>query len=494
MAAGEQYFRLAVQFGLIIVVSRLLTPAEIGVSVIGMGIITIALGLREFATSDFLIQRPEVLQSDVRTSFTTLTLLSVLISAAVFILAPWFGSFYGEEKLTRFLRVAAVAGMIETISLPLRGLLRREMAFGTLAFINVTAAAVAAATTIVLAFMGFSFMSFAWATVAAACTTTTLFFCFRPNAAVLQPSLKAVGGVLSFGGYNGASYLINQIYVALPQLILGHMLPHSAVGLYNRAQSVSDIPDRIVLTSVFSIAFPALAAEIRQGRSLKEPYLRGLGLITVFYWPGQVLLALLAYPIVAVLLGQQWLDVALLLQLMAVAGLAWFPVILTSPILLAVGANSDRVKADLFGRSASAVVLCSAAYFGIIAMAASKLITLPYQMVLSLYFVRRHIGFRWGDIWMALWKSGIVTICSAAGPICVVVWPEFSFDLSMLATILAVGLAGVGWLVGVLATRHPVVHELRRAAMTVRPALTMRRWPSLRGRTRTDLKVSGGTN
>ena len=60
MAAGEQYVRLAINFASIAMVSRLLTPTEIGVSVIGTGIMAIALGLREFATSDFLIQRQEV--------------------------------------------------------------------------------------------------------------------------------------------------------------------------------------------------------------------------------------------------------------------------------------------------------------------------------------------------------------------------------------------------------------------------------------------------
>ena len=126
---------------------------------------------------------------------------------------------------------------------------------------------------------------------------------------------------------------------------------------------------------------------------MKQPYLRALGLITVAYWPALVLLALLAHPVVSFILGRQWVEVVPLLQVMAVAGLAWFPVMLTSPVLLAVGANRDRVMADLIGRSVSALVLCSAAWFGIMAMAASKLVTLPFQMVLSLRFVRRHVAF-----------------------------------------------------------------------------------------------------
>ena len=145
--------------------------------------------------------------------------------------------------------------------------------------------------------------------------------------------------------------MINRTYEALPQLVLGHVLPPSAVGLYNRATLVSDIPDKIVLASASSVAFPALAAETRQGRSLKDPYLRALGYITVFFWPALVLLAILAYPAVLLLLGDQWLSVIPLLQVMALAGLAWFPVMLTTPVLMAVGANRDRVLAVLVTRA-----------------------------------------------------------------------------------------------------------------------------------------------
>ncbi len=482
MAAGEQYLRLAIGFASIAIVSRLLTPTEIGVSVIGTGIMAIALGLREFATSDFLIQRREVVRDDIRTSFTLAFLLTALITLAMFALAPWFGSLYGEEQLARFVRIAAVAGLIEAVSLPIRGLLRREMEFGTLALVNTASATTTAGATILLALAGFSYMSVAWAMLAAAGVTTVLSFYFRPDLSILRPAFKSWGSVLTFGGYNGASFVINRAYETLPQLVLGHLLPLSAVGLYNRAQTVSDIPDKIVLASVFSVAFPALAAEIRGGRGLKQPYLRALGYITVFYWPALVLLALLADPIVALLLGPQWRSVTPLLQVMAVAGLAWFPVILTSPVLLAVGANRDRVLADLWGRSVSAVVLCSLASFGIMAMAASKLVTLPFQMVVAFCFVRRHIDFRWRELGVALWKSAVVTAGSAAGPVGVVALSGAGFELSLAASALAALLAATGWLATVLAIQHPVLLELGKARASLAQTSFGRRCSGLRER------------
>jgi O-antigen/teichoic acid export membrane protein len=463
MATGEQYFRLAINFASIAAVSRLLTPTEIGISVIGMGIIAIALGLCEFATSDFLIQRNEVSREDIRTSFTILFLLTALITATIFVLAPWFGALYGEEKLAGFLRVAAAAAVVEAMAKPITGLLRRDMAFGTLAFINTTSATVTAAATIALALAGFSYMSIAWATVVASATTAVMSFYFRPDLSRYRPALRSWRSVLAFGGYNGASHVISQTYEALPQLVLGGLLPPAAVGLYNRAVMVSQIPQRVFLASVFSVAFPALAAEIREGHSLQAPYLRALGYITVLFWPALALLALLAYPVVHLLLGQQWLSAVPLVQVMAIAHLAWFPVILTAPVLLAVGANRDRVLVHLIARPLSAVVLCSAAYFGIMAMAASQLVIVPYLMVVALYFVRRHVPFRWSELCAAIWKSAVVTASTAAGPIGVVALSDSGFDLPLAATAVAVLLAMTGWLAGILVTRHPVRLEFRRA-------------------------------
>ena len=192
--------------------------------------------------------------------------------------------------------------------------------------------------------------------------------------------------------------------------------------------------------------------------------MRALAYITVFFWPALVLLALLAYPAVSLLLGREWREVAPLLQVMALGGLAWFPATLTTPVLLAVGANRDRVLAVLVTRSVSGVVLCCAAYFGVMAMAASRLVTQPYLMVLSLWFVRRHIPFRWREVWASLWKSAVVTASTTAGAVCVVAAAESNFDLSIAAT------------AGVVMTQHPILLEFKKAAEVVAQMSFMQRF------------------
>ena len=475
MTVGEQYIRLAAQFALLAAISRILTPSEIGLSVIGVGIMLVVLGLREFATADFLIKRAEIVRDEVRAAFTVQLALTCVLTLAIYWAAPWFGRFYGEDGLTQFLRIAVLAAPIEALTLPLRGLLRRELSFGPLAVINVSGVAATSVATIGFALIGFSYLSIAWGTVFGAIATSAVALALRPDLATFRPTMRCWSSVLTFGGYNGASFAINRIYETLPQLVLGHVMPHAAVAVYNRASIVSDVPDKLILNSALPVAFPAFTAHLRQDSSLKSAFLRVLALGSVVYWPAHIGLIVLAAPIVRLLLGQQWLEVVPLLQVMAIAGLAWLPVVLAAPILLAVGANRDRTAADLACRGVSAVILCSAAPFGIMAMAVSKLVTLPFQMVVALFFIRRHVPFLWHDLWLAIRKSVVVSITSALGPTLVLARFGEGTGLSLPETAVAVLLGLAGWLAGVFLTRHPVVEELGRAWTAGRAGLARSR-------------------
>ena len=81
MAALEQYSQVIVSIAMIAVLSRLLDSTEIGIAVIGLGIGTIAFNFREFVTSEYLIQREDVSQEDIRTGSTFIFSFSLVMGA-----------------------------------------------------------------------------------------------------------------------------------------------------------------------------------------------------------------------------------------------------------------------------------------------------------------------------------------------------------------------------------------------------------------------------
>ena len=258
---------------------------------IGMAIAVMATGAREFATGNFLVQQPVLTREDIRGAFTVMVVISTLIAASLAALAPVLASIYGEAKLIAFLRVAAIAILLEVVAVPLTALMRREMAFLDLAIVNVGTVAVFSVMSVVLAAFGWSYMSFAWAWIVAAATSAVLALRFRPDWWVLKPLLQRWRGMLTFGGYNGVNVLLYRMYEILPILILSRVVSLDAVGLYNRTLLVCQVPDKIILGGALPVILPALSAEVRAGANLKGSYLRAVSFITVLQWPTLVLLA-----------------------------------------------------------------------------------------------------------------------------------------------------------------------------------------------------------
>lgn len=460
-ASVERYLSFVITFASVAVVSRILTPTEIGTAAIGMALITIAIALKEFAASGFLILGTEVGREDVRTAFTVQFVLTLVIVIGVAAAAPVFARIYREPMLAQFVRIMALALVLDTAAAPITALLRRDLAFGTLAIINVASLCASTVTTVALALNGFGFMSVAWAWLAATLTTVALSFFYRPSLWLFKPSLRAWRSALAFGGCLGATTVIQRLYETVPQLVLGRFLPLGMVGMYNRATMISSFPDKLILSGLFNIAFPALASEVRAGSNLKHTLLQAYCYITALYWPALAEMVMLAHPLVRLALGTQWDQVVPLVQIMGVATAVWFPVVLSQPLLLAIRAMRDAFLSNLIALPLSALVLCIASTQGVEVMAASQLVTTPFQMYIALKFVRRHVPFSWIELARAVRPSAIVTAFSVLPVLVVIGLAGFHFDLPLPIAITAGLLSAVGWLIAIRLVSHPVSAEIR---------------------------------
>lgn len=471
LSTGDRYFALVTNFATVATVSRILSPAEIGVSVIGAAIVGIFMSVREFASGSFLIQRGELSRNDVRTAFTVMLILTLAIAIALLLAAPRLASAYDEPKLAPYLRLVSVALFVELISTQILTLLRRDMAFGKVALANMAGTAAGAISTIALALLGFSYMSFAWAWFATASAMAIVAIVFCPHLWMFKPSLRRWRDMVAFGGYNGATVVLLRAYEALPYLLLGRMISPDAAGLLNRGNMICQLPDKLIIGGAIPVVLPAFATEVRQGRGLKQPYLKAMELVTALQWPALVCLALLAHPVIDILLGHQWKDVIPLVQVMAIASLFAFSFELNYPVLVSMGAVRDIFRRALIIFPVSAAVIGAASFFGLQAVASSFLLVIPFQAFVSLLIVRRRIAMQWADIAAALWRSGVVTATTALGPLAVIAVTGLRLDLSIWQGIVAGCLAGVGWLIGLRQTRHPLFDELLKSLPLRRVAI-----------------------
>lgn len=463
---GERFVLGVLTVAQTAIISRLLGPAEVGLALIGMAAVQIIDTVRDFGTTIYVIQKQDLSQRSIRTVFTVLVLTSVLAAVALLACAGLFATYYAQPGLVSFLQVLSLSFLFLPISNPRTALMRRDFHFGFLACTNVTAALAYAVTVVALAASGTGFMSVAWATLASAVASALVSLCVRPHPWMFRPCLSDWREALRFGGCTSATNLMNRGYELLPLLLLGRLFPIDVVGLYSRAWMVSQLPDRLLLSSIAGIVLPTFSAQTRDKAALKEAYLAGLGFIAVVQWPMLILLALTAEPVIRLLLGPAWLEITPLVQVMAMASMVTFASMLSSPILVASGGLADTLTSSVVSLSLSTVVVVVATAYGPTGLALSLLVTLPLQLAVVLWFIRRRLELGWIETAAALRRSALVTGTSAAIPAAVVAIGG-GFNLSLPLAALSAAGAFVGWIVGIVAFAHPIYPHIRSLLMVV---------------------------
>jgi O-antigen/teichoic acid export membrane protein len=460
--------------------SRLLTPAEFGTyAVVGALTTVVAASFQEFGGANYLIQKRELTRAGIRTAFTITFVISVLFGALFFASAGVLSRFFDQESLSSGLAVSAANFLFAPFSGTVMALFRRDMSFGKLAICNFTATLVGAVVSITLALLHFSYMAPIWGGLANSITLAVLLLAWYRDIGVFRPSLVDYRDIVGFGLYSSGVSIINVFYELAPQLFLAKVLDFASVGLYSRASNLTQTFDRLVMQVLGPVIMPAIAAQRKAGADLRRVYLDAIPQLSAVQWPFLIFIAIMAYPIVLIWLGPNWLEIVPLVRILCVANLALFAACLTYPMLVAVGRVRDALVSSLISLPPSLLVVLCAAFFGVEAVAMASLVTLPFQAAVAIYYVGRQLAIGPRDIAQAVLKSVVVTVVSASGPASCAMLIETGTVMPFVGLVSASLSAVLCWWLGLALTGHPLLQELYHAAggvlQVIGPRLRLRR-------------------
>lgn len=464
-SAAERYGGLLLFFASSAVLSRLLTPAEFGVyAVINAIIAVITASFQEFGGANYLIQKRDLSEQNVRTAFTITFCISLTVAVALILSTDMLVWFFKQDGLGRSMAISALSFALTPFSGVISALLRRDMAFGRLAICNLAANSIGAAVSIVLAIHHFSFMAPIWGGVAGNLALTIALIASSRSGRLFRPSFRGSSDVLKFGIYSGGISLINVFYNLAPQIFLARILDFASVGLYSRATGVTQVFDKLVGQVLGPVIMPAVFAETKAGATLKHIYLEAASLLAVVQWPFLAFLAIMAHPIILIWLGPTWLEIVPLVQLLCIANLALFAACLSYPVLVAAGRVQDALISSLISLPPSLVLIFAASFVSVQAVAASALLALPFQAAVAIYFISRHLNIRPKDMLLAVWKAAVVTLSASAPAIFCSIMVEYSLLRPLTGLLLACFASAGSWLLCSIVVDHPLVPRLQLAA------------------------------
>jgi hypothetical protein len=145
-----------------VVIARMMGPTEFGVSVLGASAFLILEAIRELASVNYL-QQKELTRDKINSAFMVSLTVTGVLTTMILLLAHPIATLYGEPRLASYIRVVTIGFTLGPFMQPMYALWSRELAFRTIAGMDVLAAVTTAVASITLVALGFSYMGLAWA-------------------------------------------------------------------------------------------------------------------------------------------------------------------------------------------------------------------------------------------------------------------------------------------------------------------------------------------
>ncbi len=304
-----------------IILARLLMPDDFGI--IGMaGIVTGLAGVfRDLGFGQALVQRPELGEEHKRAAFWVTLIMAGLLYGGVYLVAPYAGEYFRDERMVPVLRIMALSFLIAPFGVVPRSLLQRELDFKRPFIAGLAATIVYGGVGITSAVLGYGYWSLVWALLASSAVGTVAICIITRYAPPLIPSLRGARDLVAFGGGVTGVSLLNYVATRVDYLVIGRLLSASALGLYTKAYQLITYPLGLLAGTFYPVLFPSFSRLKDDLPRTRAAFARTLTLLSVVGFPPLALLAVCAPELIPLVLGEQWRPAVLPVQILVPAGM-----------------------------------------------------------------------------------------------------------------------------------------------------------------------------
>lgn len=391
----ERFSVQGIQFLVMIVMARLLTPKDYGLVGMVAIFIAVAQSLVDSGFSQALIRKQNRTETDNSTVFYFNIVVGILLYLVLFAIAPWVADFYNSPELTALMRVICLSVVFNSFVVVQRALLTVNIDFKTQAKASLTAAVVSGVIGIGMAYSGFSYWSIVAQQLVNLGLNTLLLWIFtrwRPRWIYSWGSFREL---FTFGSKLMVSGLLDVVYRNMYLLVIGKVFTASSLGYYTRANQFAEFPSSNLTGIMQRVTYPVLCQIQDDDERLAQIYRRFLRLSAFLIFPLLVGLSAVAEPFVLLLLKEQWLFAATLLQIICFA-MMWYPIHAINLNLLQVKGRSDLfLRLEIIKKAIAVLILCVTIPMGLIAMCVGQILSSLIALIINTNYTGKliQVGF-----------------------------------------------------------------------------------------------------
>ncbi|MEG2164083.1 MAG: lipopolysaccharide biosynthesis protein [Bacteroidales bacterium] len=399
---AESFSLQGISFLIGILIARVLSPSDYGM----VGMLAVFTAVSQtiinsgFATA--IVRKADRTQTDLSTAFYFNIVVAFILYFALFFSGPLIADFYNAPILSDLIKIAAIPLFINSLCIVQQAMFTIKMDFKTQAKISVIASIVTGIVGIAMAYNGYGVWAIVFPSVIGATTRCLMLWWisrWRPSPVF---SVKSFKELFSFGSKLLASGLLDTIYNNIYPIVIGKKFAAAELGYYSRADAYSQLPATTVTGVLSRVTFPMVCEIQNDNERLERVYRQLLRLSAFIVFPIMIGLAVLARPLIILMITAKWEMCIPMLQILCFA-LMWYPTHALNLSLLQVKGRSDMfLKLEIIKKIIGVAVILVAIPFGIIWMCVGKILSSVLCLAINTYYTGKliNIGFfkQMGDL------------------------------------------------------------------------------------------------
>ncbi len=319
-----------------VILARLLAPEDFGL--LGIAMLAIAT-LETFSQSGFqsaLIQKKENVESYLNTAWTVSAIRGTLLFLILFFSAPLIAVFFNSPQAALIIKVIAVSTLLSGFRNIGVLFFQKELEFNKQFVYEFSATLVDLTVAITLAYMLRNVWALVWGGLAGHFMKLIMSYFLHPYRPRIRFDKEKFKDLFGFGKWVLGSSILGFLITQGDDIFVGKMLGVSALGLYQLAYLLSNLPATEISHVISQVTFPAYSKLQDDLPNLKKAYLKVLQLSAFISIPLAGTIFVLASEFTKIFLGEKWMPMVPAMKVLALWGLIRSLGATTGPVFQAV--------------------------------------------------------------------------------------------------------------------------------------------------------------
>ena len=313
----QQLFSLA----RLVILARILAPHDFGL--MGIALLTMAT-LETFSQTGFqqaLIQKKEDIKSYLDSAWTVLILRGFILFAILYLIAPYAATLFDSPESKSIIQVIGFSILLQAFINIGVVYFKKELEFNKQFIYELSGTL----TDLIVAVSAALILKSVWALVfgllAGSFARFIVSYFIHPYRPHFSSDLGKAKELFGFGKWVLGSSILIFLITQGDDIFVGKLLGVAALGFYQMAYRISNIPATEITHVISQVTFPAYSKLQDNIPKLREAYLKVLQVTAFLSFPIAGLIFVLGHDFTRIFLGEKWMPMVPALQILSFYGL-----------------------------------------------------------------------------------------------------------------------------------------------------------------------------